>query len=317
MLITHLSDRAIVSLFTFIHRSFSTGMMTAPTPHQLAKMNSRTATQVAAPILACTLLLAPCVVDASALTVVNTLRTRECSSPTSGKLKSDRGLDAVANQVMQGYGIEDALKRANFRAVRTATIRIRGDVSDASLKVMLSKSHCRTLADSRFTAVGFKQELNAIAIVLAAPFAPPAVAEANQIARQVLQLVNEARSNSRRCGAKRFGAVPPIELDGKLSKAAMTHAKDMAARGYISHEGSDQSEPADRVARTGYAWKAVGENVAAGQYTAKEVVDGWLASPGHCSNIMDADYTQMGVAYVSNPKQEIGIYWAQVFGRPR
>jgi uncharacterized protein YkwD len=71
------------------------------------------------------------------------------------------------------------------------------------------------------------------------------------------------------------------------------------------------------VTRAGYAWKFVGENVAAGQLTAQEVVAGWLASPAHCDNIMDADFTQMAVAYAINTKQEIGIYWAQVFGRPQ
>ena len=61
----------------------------------------------------------------------------------------------------------------------------------------------------------------------------------------------------------------------------------------------------------------VAENIAAGQQTAAEVVAGWLASPGHCANIMGPNFVHMGVSYVVNPKSRIGIYWAQVFGRPR
>jgi uncharacterized protein YkwD len=57
--------------------------------------------------------------------------------------------------------------------------------------------------------------------------------------------------------------------------------------------------------------------VAGGQVTAKEVVAGWLSSPHHCANMMNASFTQMAVAYAINPQQEIGIYWAQEFGRPR
>lgn len=270
-----------------------------------------------ATVLGCALLSAPPGAGADTLSLLNSLRAQDCPRSIDDKLKADRGLDAVARQVMRGYRIEEALKRADFRAVRTAVIHIKGDVSDASLKRMLAKSHCKTLTDPKLSAVGVARDADEIAFVLAAPFAPPAVQDAGNISREVLQLVNEARAKPRRCGGQRFAAAPPLELNDKLRSAAAAHAKDMAARGYISHEGSDNSEPADRVARAGYAWKAVGENVAAGQYTAKDVVDSWLSSPGHCGNIMDPDYTQMGVAYVSNPKQEIGIYWAQVFGRPR
>lgn len=268
-------------------------------------------------LLACATLFAPFVASADTVGLVNVLRTRDCPRPLAERLESNRGLDAVAAQIMRGHGIEDALKRADFRAVRTAVVHIKGDVDDASLKRMLSKSHCKTLTDARLTAMGVARGKSEIAIVLAAPFAPPAIRDAKKVAREALALVNEARAKPRRCGRQRYSAAPPLELNDKLMAASLAHAKDMAARGYISHEGSDKSVPTDRVARAGYAWKAVGENVAAGQYTAKEVVEGWLSSPGHCGNIMDADYTQMGVAYVGNPKQEIGIYWAQVFGRPR
>lgn len=268
-------------------------------------------------LFACALLSAPLAAHADALKLVNTLRTHECPRALGDRLSANRGLDAVAREVMRGYRIEEALKRADVRAVRTAVIHIKGDVGDASLKRMLIRNHCKTLTDARLSALGVARGNDEIALVLAAPFAPPSTRDARAVAREVLALVNEARAKSRSCGVRRFAAAPPVELNDKLNAASLAHAKDMAARGYISHEGSDKSAPADRVARAGYAWKAVGENVAAGQYTAKEVVDGWLSSPGHCGNIMDPDYTQMGVAYVSNPKQEIGIYWAQVLGRPR
>jgi uncharacterized protein YkwD len=50
--------------------------------------------------------------------------------------------------------------------------------------------------------------------------------------------------------------------------------------------------------------------------TAEVVVNGWLDSPGHCSNIMDTQYTEMGIAYLVNRKSDAGIYWTQVFARP-
>jgi uncharacterized protein YkwD len=154
-------------------------------------------------------------------------------------------------------------------------------------------------------------------MVFATPFSPPAPSDAPHIAKQVLQLVNEARAKSRRCGTQQFKAVAPLAANEQLRIAAAAHAKDMAQRGVVTHDGGDGSSPGDRATRAGYVWQNVGENVAGGQLTAKEVVAGWLASPHHCHNIMDADFTQMAVAYAINPKQGIGIYWAQEFGRPR
>ncbi len=54
----------------------------------------------------------------------------------------------------------------------------------------------------------------------------------------------------------------------------------------------------------------MGENIASGQESADEVVDGWMASPGHCANIMDPNFTEIGVGYYD------GDIWTQVFGRP-
>jgi uncharacterized protein YkwD len=81
----------------------------------------------------------------------------------------------------------------------------------------------------------------------------------------------------------------------------------------MDHAGSDGSTPAMRATRAGYAWRTVGENVATGQSTPEQVVAEWLDSPRHCSNIMDADFTQMGVAFAASAS---GVYWAQVFGAP-
>jgi uncharacterized protein YkwD len=61
----------------------------------------------------------------------------------------------------------------------------------------------------------------------------------------------------------------------------------------------------------------VGENLAAGQTTAAQAVQGWLDSPGHCANLMQPGFTQMGLAFAVNLQSPQGIYWAQVLGTPR
>jgi uncharacterized protein YkwD len=138
----------------------------------------------------------------------------------------------------------------------------------------------------------------------------------HDIAR-VLALVNAARGESRRCGRRRQDAVPPVTLSRALTEASQRHADDMAGPGAFDHRGSDGSQPPERVSRTGYRWRATGENIAAGQVSADEVVASWLASPGHCTNVMGPQFTEMGVAYALAPSENPAIYWTQVFAAPQ
>jgi uncharacterized protein YkwD len=129
----------------------------------------------------------------------------------------------------------------------------------------------------------------------------------------VLELVNAARGERRRCGLRRLGPAPPLAASAALLRAAAAHSADMASRGVMDHAGGDGSTPAERATRAGYAWRTVGENVAQGQSSPEQVVDEWLGSPRHCANIMDPDFSEMGVAVASSPQ---GVFWAQVFGAP-
>ena len=135
------------------------------------------------------------------------------------------------------------------------------------------------------------------------------------IRARVVELVNAARSHGRRCGSERFAAAPPLHASGKLDDAAAEHARDMARRKFFEHRGSDGSEPRDRVARAGYESRLTGENIALGPESAEEVVAGWLDSPGHCANIMEARFQDIGVAVASGKKRG-QVYWVQTFGAP-
>jgi uncharacterized protein YkwD len=95
------------------------------------------------------------------------------------------------------------------------------------------------------------------------------------------------------------------------------HSRDMANRNYFSHEAKDGSKADGRAKRVGYNWRRIGENIATGQGSSKQTMSGWLASPGHCANIMNRNFTEMGAAYAVNPKSDTTIYWTQVFGTPR
>jgi uncharacterized protein YkwD len=91
----------------------------------------------------------------------------------------------------------------------------------------------------------------------------------------------------------------------------------MLRYGYFEHTGHDGSSPAQRVEAAGYRYRVVGENIASGPQTPQEVVQGWMASPGHCQNIMDARFADMGVAYTASRSGEARIYWVQEFAVAR
>lgn len=132
---------------------------------------------------------------------------------------------------------------------------------------------------------------------------------------EVVTLVNEARSVARTCGPESFAAAPALAVNDLLTRSARGHSTDMALNGYFSHTGLDGSQPWDRMTAVGYQWLAAGENIAAGQRTPREVVGAWLDSPGHCSNIMSGEFTEIGVGYAYAASSTYTHYWTQNFGR--
>lgn len=122
--------------------------------------------------------------------------------------------------------------------------------------------------------------------------------------QRTLDLVNDERL--------RHG-LPALTADTLLASAARLQAEDMAAHLFVSHQGSDGSDPSQRVDRVGYPWIWVGENVAAGQDTPEDVVPGWIRSEHHLANILSPDAVSAGVAVARNPAGEYVTYWVMVY----
>lgn len=154
-------------------------------------------------------------------------------------------------------------------------------------------------------------------IVLASPYAAPAAAQAPMLASRTLELVNRVRARGARCGERSFAPAPPVRLSDALAHVAFGHASDMATHNYFEHEDLAGHSPADRVRAVGYREKLVGENIAYGPKSADEVVQGWLDSPGHCENIMDPRFAEMGIAYAPGRASKRGLYWVQLLADPR
>lgn len=133
----------------------------------------------------------------------------------------------------------------------------------------------------------------------------------------MLTLVNNSRSISRDCGVQPMSPQPALSWDCLLDQAAVGHSTSMADNNFHAHVSPvEGSNPGDRINAAGYSPQAWGENIAAGYADEETVVKAWLDSPGHCSNIMSASFTQMGAGFARNPTSTYGIYWTQNFARP-
>ena len=120
------------------------------------------------------------------------------------------------------------------------------------------------------------------------------------IEREVVQLVNQERAKE---------GLSPLKIDLEISNIARIKSQDMSDKKYFSHNSPTYGSPFDMLKQFGITYKGAGENIAKGQRTAKEVVDAWMNSEGHRKNIMNPNYTHIGVGYVSTNT----TYWTQLF----
>jgi len=252
-------------------------------------------------------------------TVINAVRAEGCTRERTATtpVEPSEALHDIARELSRGGELDDLIEDTGYPAASSASLYLRGPTDDAAIREAIEDRYCEVVNDAQFTEVGIYRNGNESWIVLAERRQPLAVGDPAGVAARVLALVNAARGESRRCGRRRLDAVPPVTLSRALTEAAQHHADDMAGPAEFDHRGSDGSQPSERVARTGYRWRATGENIAAGQASAEEVVTAWLDSPGHCTNIMGPQFTEMGVAYALAPSENPAIYWAQVFAAPQ
>jgi uncharacterized protein YkwD len=130
-------------------------------------------------------------------------------------------------------------------------------------------------------------------------------AGAQEMADQVLQLVNAQRAAS---------GLAPLVRNEVLDRAALSHSQDMAAGGFMSHTGSDGSNPGQRIQAAGYTGSTWGENIAIWYASAQAVMDAWMNSPGHRANILNPNFREIGIAVVYRADSASHYYWTQDFG---
>ncbi len=132
-----------------------------------------------------------------------------------------------------------------------------------------------------------------------------------------LRLINQYRAAGASCGSRgSFAPASALSAQAQLTRAAYGHSRDMADNNYFSHTSLDGRTPGTRVSAAGYSWSGVGENIAAGYGNVQAVVDGWMASDGHCANLMSASFTQYGLACARNDASTYRLYWTLNLARP-
>ena len=141
----------------------------------------------------------------------------------------------------------------------------------------------------------------------------------SDFAATALARINQLRTSGASCGTHgTFAPTTALGWNTLLNQAGEGHSTDMATANYFSHTSANGSTLADRVDATGYAWNTLGENIAAGYATVDSVMDGWIASDGHCANLMNPNFTEVGLAcVVGAPASTYNTYWTMDLGRPR
>ena len=123
---------------------------------------------------------------------------------------------------------------------------------------------------------------------------------------EVIELTNRERLKA---------GLPALKRQKNLQDSATWLARDMADRRYFDHHDSTGRDLTARI--TGFKYNdfsTLGENIAMGQHTAHEVVDGWMNSPGHRANILSRNFSEIGVGYVIAAGHGAQGYWVQDFG---
>lgn len=127
----------------------------------------------------------------------------------------------------------------------------------------------------------------------------------------ILQFVNDRRAAGADCGSEGVKqSTSALSWSDELAKAALDHSNDMQQNNYFDHTGLDGSEFWERNIDAGYTGSPLGENIANRYSSEEDVIRGWMESDGHCSNIMNGDATEIGVA-----KSDEDDYWTMILGK--
>lgn len=210
--------------------------------------------------------------------------------------------------------LQQALSAASYPMMNVQAISLSGPRDATAAMQALRESFCQILLDPQFIEIGVNRVQRDWRIFLARPLLAAHMGDWQAEGQKLLEQVNRARSQSRLCGSETFAAAPVLVWNATLGEVALSHSRAMANGNFFSHKDRDGRTPGDRAELAGYAGMQIAENIAAGQGDVQRVVAGWLASAGHCANLMNPQWRDLGAAYAVDPRSDAGIYWTALFG---
>ncbi|MDN4547303.1 MULTISPECIES: CAP domain-containing protein [unclassified Pseudomonas] len=210
--------------------------------------------------------------------------------------------------------LQQAMASAGYPMKNVQAISLTGPRDAPSAMKAIQESFCQIVLDPQFVDVGISRQDREWRITLARPLLSGRLGDWQTEGQKLLAELNTARSRPTQCGTQSFAATTPLTWNATLAAAAETHSRSMANNNYFDHRDRDGRTPGDRAELAGYDFQQIGENIAAGQDSVRKVVDGWLASAGHCANLMNPQFRELGAAYATDPKSDGGIYWTVMFG---
>ncbi len=130
----------------------------------------------------------------------------------------------------------------------------------------------------------------------------PSIDDVKALEQKVINLVNQQRANN---------GLPALKANWEVCRVARYKSQDMIDKRYFDHQSPTYGSPFNMMENFGIRFSAAGENIAYGQETPADVMNNWMNSPGHRSNILNPTYNQIGVgvAKASNGT----CYWTQMF----
>ena len=215
--------------------------------------------------------------------------TNTVKKPTSTEVKKDASKEV--NKEIKKEGTNEASKEVSKEVEKEPT----KVVNNENTKVETPKAPTTTETPAKAPATQPKAEQ--------APVQEQKETKATDqilaIEEKVVALTNAERAKN---------GLSALQIDRPLMAAAREKSQDMKTHNYFSHTSPTFGSPFDRLKALGIAYKSAGENIAKGQRTPEEVVQAWMNSEGHRANILNKDFTHIGVGYVQD-----GNIWTQQF----
>lgn len=205
--------------------------------------------------------------------------------------------------VVARYGAA-SLALAFLLGTRLAPAALADELAAAPIPEAAAVAPAVPTTDTASADASMPEASNEAGIASATSAADTADAALAAALQQVIALTNAERENA---------GLKPLVANDNLTRASQAYADVLAGDACFGHACGAEPDFAERAASAGYTgWTRLGENIAGGQRTPEAVVEAWMKSPGHRANILNPDFTEIGVGMANGGAYS--VYWSQEFG---